>query len=73
MSAALLYGLVILSAIAHPVWNAMVKSSGGRTLSLVAIRSAGLVLGLAAGAHLACYALLIRSYDRGDITLARPA
>ena len=32
MSAALLYGLVILSAIAHAVWNALVKSAGDRTL-----------------------------------------
>ncbi|UYN94261.1 MAG: hypothetical protein KIT25_19810 [Enhydrobacter sp.] len=48
MSAALLYGLVILSAIAHPIWNAMVKSSGDRMLSMVAIRATGLLIGLAA-------------------------
>jgi drug/metabolite transporter (DMT)-like permease len=48
MSAAVLYGLVILSAIAHPIWNAMVKSSGDRLLSMVAIRTTGLVLGLVA-------------------------
>jgi drug/metabolite transporter (DMT)-like permease len=48
MSAAVLYGLVILSAIAHPIWNAMVKSSGDRLLSMVAIRATGLSLGLAA-------------------------
>jgi drug/metabolite transporter (DMT)-like permease len=48
MSAALLYGLVILSAIAHAVWNALVKSAGDRTLTMVAIRVAGLALGLAA-------------------------
>ena len=38
MSAALLYGLVILSAIAHAVWNALVKSAGDRILTMVAIR-----------------------------------
>lgn len=48
MSAALLYGLVILSAIAHAVWNALVKSAGDRTLTMVAIRVAGLTLGSAA-------------------------
>jgi drug/metabolite transporter (DMT)-like permease len=48
MSAAVLYGLVILSAIAHPIWNAMVKSSGDRLLSMVAIRATGLTLGLLA-------------------------
>lgn len=48
MSAALLYGLVILSAIAHAVWNAMMKSAGDRTLTMVAIRVAGLLLGLCA-------------------------
>jgi drug/metabolite transporter (DMT)-like permease len=48
MSATVLYGLVILSAIAHPIWNAMVKSSGDRLLSMVAIRTTGLTLGLVA-------------------------
>jgi drug/metabolite transporter (DMT)-like permease len=48
MSAALLYGLVILSAIAHAVWNALMKSAGDRALTMVAIRAAGLTLGLAA-------------------------
>jgi drug/metabolite transporter (DMT)-like permease len=48
MSAALLYGLVILSAIAHPIWNAMVKSSGDRMLSMTGIRAVGLGLGLGA-------------------------
>ena len=48
MSAALLYGLVILSAIAHAVWNALVKSAGDRTLTMVAIRTVGMTLGLIA-------------------------
>lgn len=48
MSAALLYGLVIVSAIAHAVWNALMKSAGDRALTMVAIRAAGLMLGLAA-------------------------
>jgi hypothetical protein len=48
MSAAFLYGLVILSAIAHSVWNAMMKSAGDRTMTMVAIRVVGLVFGLAA-------------------------
>lgn len=91
MSVAVLYGLVILSAIAHPIWNAMVKSSGDRMLSMVAIRATGLVIGLAvlpfvdwpapqswkwlvltAAVHFAYYALLIRSYDVGDMSVVYP-
>ncbi len=48
MSAAFLYGLVILSAIAHATWNAMMKSAGDRTLTMVMIRCVGLVIGMAA-------------------------
>ncbi len=48
MSAAFLYGLVVLSAIAHAVWNAMMKHAGDRAMMMVAIRSVGLILGLAA-------------------------
>src|SRR5580704_9045137 len=48
MSAAVLYGLVILSAIAHASWNAMMKSAGDRLLTMIMIRSVGLVIGLAA-------------------------
>jgi drug/metabolite transporter (DMT)-like permease len=48
MSAALLYGLVILSAIANAVWNALVKSAGDRTMTMVAIRAVGMMLGLIA-------------------------
>jgi hypothetical protein len=47
MSAAVLYGLVLLSAVAHPVWNATVKSAGDRVMAMVAIRFVGLALGLA--------------------------
>ena len=91
MSAAVLYGLVILSAIVHPVWNAMLKSSGDRALSMVAIRAVGLALGVVAlpfvdwpapqslkwlaftsVAHFAYYALLIRSYDLGDLSVVYP-
>ncbi|MBS0541178.1 MAG: EamA family transporter [Proteobacteria bacterium] len=48
MSAALLYGLVLASAIAHATWNALMKSAGDRVLTMVALRAAGLMLGLAA-------------------------
>src|SRR5436190_1838971 len=40
MTPALLYGLVILSAIAHAIWNALVKSAGDRVLTMVAIGEA---------------------------------
>ena len=91
MSAALLYGLVIGSAIAHAVWNALVKSAGDRTLTMVAIRTAGLALGLmalpfvdwpsfeswkwlglTAAVQFGYYALLIRSYAAGDMSVVYP-
>jgi drug/metabolite transporter (DMT)-like permease len=48
MSAAVLYGLVILSAVANATWNALMKSSGDRMLTMAAVRVVGLVLGLCA-------------------------
>ena len=91
MSAAVLYGLVVFSAIAHSVWNALVKSAGDRTLAMVAIRVAGLGMGLVAlpfvdwpapeswkwlaltvVVHFGYYALLIRSYDLGDMSVVYP-
>src|SRR6478672_11974176 len=91
MSAAFLYGLVILSAIAHSIWNAMMKSAGDRTMTMVAIRVVGLALGLAALpfvdwpaapawkwlaltalVQFGYYALLIRSYGSGDMSVVYP-
>lgn len=91
MSEALLYGIVIFSAIAHAVWNALVKSAGDRALTMVAIRVAGLALGLAtlpfvdwpapeswkwlgltALVQFAYYALLVRSYGVGDMSVVYP-
>ena len=91
MPEALLYGLVILSAIAHAVWNALMKSAGDRVLTMVAIRAAGLAFGLVAlpfadwpapqswkwlaltaAVMFAYYALLIRSYDVGDMSVVYP-
>jgi drug/metabolite transporter (DMT)-like permease len=48
MSAAALYGLVILSAIAHATWNALMKQAADRMLTMAALRLAGLALGLCA-------------------------
>ena len=47
-SAAFLYGLVLLSAIAHAVWNGLMKSAGDRMLTMAALRATGLVIGLGA-------------------------
>ena len=47
MSASVLYGLVLFSAVAHSIWNSLVKSAGDRVLTMVMIRGTGLVLGLA--------------------------
>ncbi len=91
MSAAFLYGLVILSAIAHAVWNALVKSAGDRAMTMVAIRVTGMMLGLVALPFVelpaaeswkwlaatalvmfAYYALLVRSYGVGDMSVVYP-
>ncbi len=91
MTPALLYGLVALSAIANAIWNALVKSAGDRVLTMVAIRTCGLVLGLAvlpfvdwpapeswkwlaltSCVMFAYYALLIRSYGLGDMSVVYP-
>ena len=91
MAPALLYGLVVLSAIAHAIWNGLMKSAGDRTLIMVAIRSAGLLFGLVALPFVdwpapeswkwlaltscvmfAYYALLIRSYGLGDMSVVYP-
>src|ERR1044071_9569827 len=48
MSAALLYGPLILSANAHAGRGALVKSAGDRTLTMVAIRTTGMMVGLLA-------------------------
>jgi drug/metabolite transporter (DMT)-like permease len=91
MSAALLYGLVILSAIAHATWNALVKSAGDRMLTMVALRTTGMMFGLAALPFVdwpapeswkwlavtsvvmfAYYALLVRSYGIGDMSVVYP-
>jgi len=41
-----LYALVLLSAVAHAVWNALVKSAADRLLMMGAIRLVGLTYGL---------------------------
>src|SRR6185312_11726991 len=42
------YGLVILSAIAHATWNALMKQAADRMLTMAALRFTGLVIGLCA-------------------------
>ena len=42
------YGLVLLAAVAHAAWNAMVKTSGDRLLMLAAIRAVGFLAGVVA-------------------------
>jgi drug/metabolite transporter (DMT)-like permease len=43
----MVYLAVLASAMIHAVWNAMLKSSGDRVITLVAIRCVGLAFGLA--------------------------
>src|SRR5436190_12657307 len=91
MTAPVLYGLVVFSAVAHAIWNSLVKSAGDRTLAMVTIRFTGLVLALAALpfvdwplaeswkwllltalVQFGYYALLIRSYGVGDMSVVYP-
>src|SRR5712672_456650 len=46
LSPLLLYGLVLLSAMAHAAWNALVKNAADRLLMMAAIRLVGLTYGL---------------------------
>jgi drug/metabolite transporter (DMT)-like permease len=91
MTAPVLYGLVLFSAVAHAIWNSLVKSAGDRTLTMVMIRFTGLALGLAAlpfvdwpqpeswkwlaltaAVQFGYYALLVRSYGHGDMSVVYP-
>src|SRR5258708_3839474 len=91
MTAPVLYGLVLFSAVAHALWDSMVKSAGDRTLTMVMIRFTGLVVGLAAlpfvdwpqpeswkwlvptaAVQFGYYALLVRSYGHGDMSVVYP-
>lgn len=47
MGPGLLYAAVLLAAVAHAVWNALLKSVEDRLLMMAAIRTVGLVYGLA--------------------------
>jgi drug/metabolite transporter (DMT)-like permease len=47
MSPDLLYALILLAAVAHATWNALVKSAMDRLLTMAAIRFVGLLFGLA--------------------------
>jgi drug/metabolite transporter (DMT)-like permease len=47
ISAEFLYGLVLLAAAAHAVWNALIKRAADATMMMAAIRLVGLLFGLA--------------------------
>jgi drug/metabolite transporter (DMT)-like permease len=47
LSPDLLYGLILLAAVAHATWNALIKSAADRMLMMAAIRLVGLLFGLA--------------------------
>lgn len=91
MSALVLYGLVLFSAVAHATWNSLVKSAGDRVLTMASIRFTGLVFGLSslpfvdwpqpeswkwlaatAAVQFGYYALLVRSYGLGDMSVVYP-
>src|SRR5690242_13861607 len=46
MSPELLYGLVLLAAAAHAIWNALIKRAADATMMMGKIRLVGLVFGL---------------------------
>jgi drug/metabolite transporter (DMT)-like permease len=91
VSALVLYGLVLFSAVAHATWNSLVKSAGDRVLTMASIRFTGLVFGLSsllfvdwpqpeswkwlaatAAVQFGYYALLVRSYGLGDMSVVYP-
>jgi len=43
MNQNLLYGIVLLSAVGHAVWNALLKNATDRLIMMVAIRIVGLL------------------------------
>src|SRR6266403_741799 len=47
MSPDLLYALILLAAVAHATWNALVKSATDRLLTMAVIRLVGLLFGIA--------------------------
>src|SRR6267143_2129813 len=46
MNQNLLYGIVLLSAVGHAVWNALLKTATDRLIMMIAIRIVGLLYGL---------------------------
>jgi hypothetical protein len=46
MNQNLLYGIVLLSAVGHAVWNALLKNATDRLIMMIAIRIVGLLYGL---------------------------
>ena len=46
MNQDLLYGMVLLSAAGHAVWNALLKNATDRLIMMVAIRIVGVLYGL---------------------------
>ena len=48
MSPEFLYGLVLMAAAAHAIWNALIKRAADAVLMMAAIRLTGLLFGLAA-------------------------
>lgn len=46
MNQNILYGIVLLSAVGHAVWNALLKNATDRLIMMVAIRIVGLLYGL---------------------------
>jgi uncharacterized membrane protein len=85
------YAAVLVAALAHASWNALLKNSGDRVLMLSSIRLVGLLAGIvtaalvplpsaesipylmgAAAIHYAYFALMIRSYQVGDMNQVYP-
>jgi drug/metabolite transporter (DMT)-like permease len=91
MNQNLLYGIVLLSAIGHASWNALLKKTPDRLVMMVAIRIVGLCYGFilvlfagmpsieslkwvaaAAAAMWVYQALLVQSYNFGDLSFVYP-
>jgi hypothetical protein len=81
-----LYGIVLLSALGHALWNAMLKRSSDRLLMMTSMRLVGVSFGLVALSLISKYPwliaatfalwghqfLLVTSYEAGDLSFVYP-
>ena len=80
-SADVLIPLVLLAALLHASWNALVRASGDRLIVLACVNFTGVMIGAAgvlllpapaAVLHTGYYIYLLKAYDRGELIQVYP-